>query len=375
MEFKSDYYYGNEGSQYTFYRIPKILFTEPKFKGISNDARVLYGLMLDRMGLSVKNEWRDDNNRIYIYFTLDDIQNYMNCGHTKGGKIISELENINLIERVRQGQGKPARIYIKKFFTVEDSNCEESNNDFSENCENSNSDFSKQENESTVNEKSRLPQNGSLDYRKMEVQISANEKSRLPQNGSLDYRKTAANNNKYNNTEFSNNESVSKSMSCLFGNTENDCDTDCDYDIDSCCDSGITDNPETTQNAINTLTDTYEKQKQIENYIKRQVNYARLISGGLAEKDEVDSLVFIITETLLSDLPAIRIGGEDKPASVVKSVLSKVDYGMIVYTIGKFKEQKHQIVRKKAYLLTCLYNARIEGVYNGINYLNSLEYG
>ena len=205
----------------------------------------------------------------------------------------------------------------------------------------------------------------------MEVQTTANEKSRLPQNGSLDYRKTAANNNKYNNTEFSNNESVSESMSCLFGNMENDY----DVDSDAYCDSSITGNPETTQNAANPTTDIYVKQKQIENYIKRQVNYDLLISGGLAEKDEVDSLVFIITETLLSDLPTIRIGGEDKPASVVKSVLSKVDYGMIVYTISKFKEQKHQIVRKKAYLLTCLYNARIEGVYNGINYLNSMGYG
>ena len=82
MEFKSDYYYGNESEQYIFYRIPKILFTKPYFKKMSNDARVLYGLMLDRMGLSIKNNWRDEDNKIYIYFTLEDIQEYMNNGHT-----------------------------------------------------------------------------------------------------------------------------------------------------------------------------------------------------------------------------------------------------------------------------------------------------
>ena len=77
MDFKSDYYYGNEAEQYVFYRIPKVLFTEQHLKKLSNDARVLYGLMLVRMGLSIKNDWRNDNDRIYIYFTLEDIQEYI----------------------------------------------------------------------------------------------------------------------------------------------------------------------------------------------------------------------------------------------------------------------------------------------------------
>ncbi len=102
MEFKSDYYYGNEANQYIFYRIPKMLFTEPYFCEMSNDAKILYGLMLDRMGISVKNNWRDKNNRIFIYFTLEDIQKYLNCGHTKGVKLTAELENMNLIERKKQ---------------------------------------------------------------------------------------------------------------------------------------------------------------------------------------------------------------------------------------------------------------------------------
>ncbi len=120
MEFKSDYYYENEASQYIFYRISKMLFIEPYFCKISNDSKILYGLMLDRMGISIKNNWHDENNRVYIYFTLEDIQKYLNCGHTKGVKLTAELENMNLIERVKQGQGKPTRIYIKNFSTTDD---------------------------------------------------------------------------------------------------------------------------------------------------------------------------------------------------------------------------------------------------------------
>jgi len=107
---------------------------------------------------------------------------------------------------------------------------------------------------------------------------------------------------------------------------------------------------------------------------KKQINYNLLLLDNFEEKSEVDSLILIITETLLSDSSVIRVGREDKPSSVVKSMLAKVDYGTIKYTINKFKEQKHEIKHKKSYLLTCLYNAKIEGIYNGINYLNSRGY-
>ncbi|MBQ4517149.1 MAG: replication initiator protein A [Clostridia bacterium] len=61
-----DYYYGNESEQFVFYRIPKMLFKDKLFKDVSIDAKVLYGLMLDRMGLSIRNRWFDKENRVYI---------------------------------------------------------------------------------------------------------------------------------------------------------------------------------------------------------------------------------------------------------------------------------------------------------------------
>ena len=114
-----DYHYGNEAEQYTFYRLPKALFTNGRYKDLSDGAKILYGLMLDRMSLSVKNGWLDEQDRVYIIFTLDDVQEYMNCKHDKGIKMLAELDTekgVGLIERVRQGQGKPAIIYVRKFF-------------------------------------------------------------------------------------------------------------------------------------------------------------------------------------------------------------------------------------------------------------------
>lgn len=115
-----DYYYGDESSQFSFYRIPRQLVTGDRFKRLSTDAKLLYGLMLNRMGLSVKNGWHDNCGRVFIYYTQEEIQEDLNCGHDKATKLILELDTvrgIGLIERKKQGQGKPAKIYVKRFTT------------------------------------------------------------------------------------------------------------------------------------------------------------------------------------------------------------------------------------------------------------------
>ena len=115
-----DYYYGDESSQFSFYRIPRQLITGQQFKKVSTDAKLLYGLLLDRMGLSARNSWYDDAGRVYIFYTLDEIQEDLNCGHEKAVKLLSELDTdkgCGLIERMKQGQGKPTKIYVKRFTT------------------------------------------------------------------------------------------------------------------------------------------------------------------------------------------------------------------------------------------------------------------
>ena len=119
-----DYFYGNGADAFSFYRIPKLLFTYDYFKNLSTDAKVLYGLMLDRMGLSVKNRWFDSDNRAYIYFSIEDAMELLNCGKNKAIKSMQELDNeqgIGLIEKRRQGMGKANIIYVKSFSVVENS--------------------------------------------------------------------------------------------------------------------------------------------------------------------------------------------------------------------------------------------------------------
>lgn len=111
-----DYFYGPQAEQFAFYRIPKALFTDPVFRSISTDAKVLYGLLLDRMSLSARNDWLDEQGRVYIVFTVEEIMESLACGNKKAVGLLRELEvGAGLIERRRQGLGKPNLIYVKNF--------------------------------------------------------------------------------------------------------------------------------------------------------------------------------------------------------------------------------------------------------------------
>ena len=115
---KFDYFYGGESEQFSYYRIPRLLVTGTQFKNLSTDAKLLYGLMLDRMSLSAKNGWYDRKGRVYIYYSMDEVMSDLNCVHDKALKLLADLDSskgIGLIERVKQGQGKPTIIYVKQF--------------------------------------------------------------------------------------------------------------------------------------------------------------------------------------------------------------------------------------------------------------------
>ena len=110
-----DYFYGQTGELFSFYRIPKALFQEQRFQSLSTDAKTLYGILLDRMSLSVKNGWLDKQNRVFIIFTIEDVKRALCCADNKATKLLRELEKFGLIERKRRGQGKPSLVYVKNF--------------------------------------------------------------------------------------------------------------------------------------------------------------------------------------------------------------------------------------------------------------------
>ena len=123
-----EYFYGVQAEQFSFYRIPKALFTEPNFRELSTDAKVLYGILLDRMSLSLKNQWLDAQNKVYIIFTVEEIMDALNCANQKATRLMVELEKqAGLIERKRQGLGRPNLIYVKNFaVTINVKSCEKS---------------------------------------------------------------------------------------------------------------------------------------------------------------------------------------------------------------------------------------------------------
>lgn len=188
-----DYFYGGQSDAFSYYRIPRLLITGQQFKSLSTDAKLLYGLLLDRMGLSSRNGWYDELGRVYIYYPLDEIQDDLSCGHDKAVKLLAELDTskgIGLIERVKQGQGRPAKIYVKQFTTTEIPQTpapppepEEPN--------------------------PRLPKSGSQDCGISEVLTAEKPTSRLPKNRSADFGKADGS---YNNIIYPENSYLDPSI-------------------------------------------------------------------------------------------------------------------------------------------------------------------
>lgn len=113
-----DYFYGAQAEQFSFYRVPKVLFTRDQFKDLSAESKTLYGIMLDKLDLSVRNNWTDEQGRVYIIYTIEQIMRDLNCGNKKAGQLLQELEEKGgLIERKRQGLGRPNLIFVKNFIS------------------------------------------------------------------------------------------------------------------------------------------------------------------------------------------------------------------------------------------------------------------
>lgn len=116
------YFHGNEMDQFIHIQVPIVLVKEKEFRGISASAMILYGLLLNRTGLSIRNDWLDENNRTYIIYTIENVKADLGIGKTKAISLFNELSNINgtgigLIKKVRM-INKPSRIYVMNFMEV-----------------------------------------------------------------------------------------------------------------------------------------------------------------------------------------------------------------------------------------------------------------
>lgn len=332
---KFDYYYGIEAEQFSFYRVPRLLIKDGRFKGLSSDAKLLYGLMLDRMAMSMKNGWLDDGNRAYIIYSVENIAEDLGCSKPTCTKIMKELDSdngIGLIEKKRRGQGKPDIIYVKNFASLPEKehgdavpetkdfdfrNEKEmiSGNKETESQEGKHFNFQKQKNLTSGNKEAEFQEDKHFDFQKQNLLVSRREETELPETKSF-----APNYNNQNYTELS--------------------DT---YPIHLSGGDG--------QDGIDN-TETYMA------LIRENLGYDyRMTYGSLDEKEMFEEIYEIICEVVCVKRNTIRINGEDYPYGLVKSRFLKLNSSHVDYVMNSMRETTGKILNIRAYLITALYNA------------------
>ena len=314
-ENRFDYYYGNESEQFIFYRIPKVLFTDNKFKKLSTEAKVLYGLMLDRMGLSIRNQWCDDNNRVYIIYTQEEAVDQLNYSRDKIIQLYKELDDIGLIERKRQGQGKPTWIYVKNFVS-----------DTSSNHKNNSNNFAEVQMSEIPTSRSREKQH--LDIGNPDIKKSEKSTSRRGKNQHADVGNSDTNNTDINKTNNSNTEN---------SNTDQN---DTEF--------FLTDINHINQSAMD-MIDTY---KQI---IQENIEYDILVQNY--GKSKIDEIVELILENVCFPKKSYYINNNEYPAEIVKSRLLKLNSSHIDYVFDCMNKTPSKISNIKNYLISALYNS------------------
>lgn len=299
---KLSYFYGKEAEQYSFYKIPKLLFTDDYFKKISVEAKVLYGLMLDRMSLSVKNQWMDEEGRAYIYYSLEDIMDALGCSNKKAISIMKELDidaGIGLIEKKRQGQGKPTMIYLKQFMIQDVQKCRNYTS----------------EEKSVVSE-----------VKNLHILKCKNDISRSEENTCLEVKNIHTNKNNINNTEISNTE-----FNLILSGDDR-----MRYEMDA-----------------------YSE------LIKENIELEILRERHPYDQDLLEGIFDLILETVLCKNESIIIASNKYPAELVRSKFMKLNSSHVEYAIDCFKGNTTKVRNIKKYLLTTLFNApsTISGYY------------
>lgn len=386
QELQFDYYRGMEAEQYTFYRIPKVLFTAECFKSLSCEAKVLYGLLLDRMSLSIKNRWFDEEDRVYIIFTVEEIMELMCCKTQKAVKLLKELDaegGIGLIEKKRLGLGKPNVIYVKNFL-IKEIELPEDKGRISENTQESEkqkqgtekqgqqkAEETETERQTFENQKSRVLKIENQEFPKSKFKSFENQNSgtvkikiqEFPeskfssfenQNSGIvkikkqEFRFSQSNNTDINDTDLSENE---------YSETEYN-KTDLN-ETKSCVPVPINPNLIPSDPSITgSVPDVIDEMNAYRDIIREHISYECFQDERYYRKEEVDELVELMVEVmLLPDNGTLRIAGVEKPVALVKNRFMKLNQMHIEYILTSLGANTTKVGNIKAYLLTTLYNA------------------
>ena len=325
-----NYYYRQEAEQFTFYRLPKALITDSRFKEVSNNAKLLYGLMLDRMSLSARSGWFDEENRVYIKYAVKTIMEDLNCSKPTAVGLIKELQNIGLIDIVQQS-GLANIIYVKNFVSGESS---EEINDRSKNLTGKKSKPVKTQGESKsltgkeVEPVKNIDQSENITGQNA-LQVNEDDQSDYLTGGGKDFERPVVKkvnpiNTNINNTELNENNHINLSA---------------DYEIDS-------------MDQINRDAEAYM------DIIRENIDYDIMMSDKRWEDREMyDELYQIICDVVCVPKKVVRIGGENYPYNLVKSKFLKLTSSHLQYVIGCMKNNTTKVGNIRAYLITALYNA------------------
>lgn len=311
MQFNLDYFYGNEAGQFRFYRVPKALFDGE----LSLEATTLYSLMLDRVGLSVKNGWLDSLGRVFIYFVQKDVQKLLRCGHNRATAFMRELERFGLIERKRQGLGKPAIIYVKNFSGCESGALENEGNEIEEKVP------AVQRKDASNKALFSAPEGA--------VQTAQNGQSRVPAEGSLDCPNRAANDTEKKETELSETNRI------------------------------LPQPPRTERSRSRYGRNLMDEMDWIRDEIRENIDYEGLIWDHPCDSDIFEGYVELMTEACCSTRETVRICGQELPTAVVRSRFLKLNREHVEYVRDCLGHTTAAIGNIKAYTLAALYNAPV----------------
>lgn len=346
------YFRAYEAEQFSFYRIPKVLFTDEYFQDLSTDAKVLYGLMLDRMGLSERNRWFDEEGRVYIIFTVEEVATYMNCGRVKGMKLLAELDmkkGIGLIERVKRGFGQSDIIYVKNFIRAglkleQETACPDDQN----------VSLHEEEKERTPRSEKRTYRGSKsepVEVRKTNLSRSEKQTYRGSKSRLIEVRKTDPNNTDKSETESNKTENSKTDRS----------------EIDSIYPSDIeqtkisNDIIDIEQTTITEQTDKKDQMKQFEFYtelVKQNISYDILRHDcKKSEEQLLDEIVAIVAEFLSMPRETALIGGVKYPYQYVRNRFLLLDDAHIRYVLECFRKNTTEVRNIKAYLLSSMLNA------------------
>ena len=317
-----DYYYGVEAEQFSFYRVPRLLIKDERFKGLSSDAKLLYGLMLDRMSLSMKNGWLDDENRAYIIYTIDNIREDLGCSKEKAVKVLAELDKakgIGLVEKIRRGLGKPDIIYVKNFI-IDEGRKEPCNTDVS--TEVGKTDFKRSEKPTSRSQESRLQEVGKTDFSRSENLTSRGRENQLQEVGESDPNYTDYNQTEKNHTDMSYPNPINQSVG--------------------------------KADVIDVIDETSAYMALIRDNLEYE-HHMKYDQHG--DKEMYEEVYETVCDVVCVKRRTIRINGEDYPYELVKSRFLKLNSSHVEYVMGCMKETVTKITNIRAYLITALYNA------------------